>query len=109
MSENPVQSWIAVNAYMHDEYRETVVDVALRHLRSASEDLRTFAQRELSRAVTIPGFRTPYRAPVNVARQPVAREMRQATGVATAVRHFQRNNYPTLLPLDCQIQRISGQ
>jgi hypothetical protein len=53
MPGNPIRPWIAVNEYMQDEYRETLVDLALRHLPHASQDLRVFAKREISQAVTI--------------------------------------------------------
>ncbi|MCK4314517.1 MAG: hypothetical protein KAX24_01985 [Anaerolineae bacterium] len=49
MPGNPIRPWIAVNEYMQDEYRETLVDLALRHLPHASQDLRVFAKREILR------------------------------------------------------------
>lgn len=85
MSGNSIQPWIAVNGYMNDEYREIVVDLALRHFPSASRDLRAFAKREMSSAVTVDGFRSFDRAPVDVVRRHVVRQMEQHTGVATAV------------------------
>ena len=85
MPGNPIRPWIAVNEYMQDEYRETLVDLALRHLPHASQDLRVFAKREISQAVTISGFRSFDRAPVEVARWHVVRQMEQNTGVVTAV------------------------
>lgn len=85
MSEKPIQPWIAANSYMQDEYRETLVDLALQHLPHASKDLRAFAKRELSKAITIPGFRSAHRAPVNVIRPYVVGEFERIPGVATAV------------------------
>ena len=85
MSEKPIQPWIAANGYMHDEYRETVANVALQHFPHASRELRAFAKRELSKAITIPGFRTFNRAPVSVSLPHVVEKIERAPGVATAV------------------------
>lgn len=85
MPEKPILPWISVNNYMQDEYRATVVDLALRHLAHASKDLREFAKRKLSEAVAVRGFRSFDRAPVDVARPYVVKEMKQAPGVATAI------------------------
>ena len=32
MSEHTIQPWITLNEYMDDDYREIVVDLALKHL-----------------------------------------------------------------------------
>jgi hypothetical protein len=85
MSEHPIQPWIAVNGYMDDEYREIVVNLALQHFPNASRELRAFAKRELSKAVTVAGFRSFDRAPVDVVRRHVMRQMERHPGVATAV------------------------
>jgi len=85
MPANPIQPWIAVNNYLQDEYRETLADLALRNLPDASRDLRVFAKRELSKAITIDGFRSFDRAPVDVALRHVVRQMEWNPGVATAV------------------------
>ena len=67
MSEIKIQPWIAIKEYIDDEYREIVVEIALRHLPNASRDLRKFAKLILSKAIAVPGFRTFTRVPINIA------------------------------------------
>jgi hypothetical protein len=84
LSEKTLYPWIAVNTYMDDEYREAVAEIALRHLPEASSRLVRFAKKATSH-ITVPGFRSVDRAPVERAREPVVEEMLLDNDVATAV------------------------
>ena len=84
MSEVNLFPWIAVNRCMNDEYRETVVEIALKHRLEAPSELVRFARKATSH-ITVPGFRSVDRAPVERAREPVAEEMLLDDDVATAV------------------------
>jgi hypothetical protein len=84
VSEEDLFPWIAVNTYMDDEYREALAEIALRHLPEASSGLVRFARKATSR-ITVPGFRSVDRAPVERAREPVVEEMLLDNDVATAV------------------------
>lgn len=85
MSEIQVQPWLAIKEYMDDEYRETVVDIALRHLPQASKDLRQFAKHVLSKAIIVPGFRTFTRVPISIACRYAETEFQQDPLVATVI------------------------
>jgi hypothetical protein len=84
VSERKLYPWIAVTEIMDDEYRHAVVEIALGHLRQASNDLARFAKNSMS-YMTVPGFRSVDRAPVDRARDIVGEEMLLDNDVATAV------------------------
>lgn len=84
MTEKTVLPWIAVNNYMDDEYRSTVVELALGHLTEASSDLAAFAKQQILH-ITVAGFRSIDRAPVARAGRPVLEYMQSDNDVATAI------------------------
>jgi len=85
MTEIYPDPWSAVNSLMEDDYRETVVTIALRQLPAAEPDLRRLARSILTSEISIPGFRSLDRAPVGVARPHVIKRMAQSNDVVTAV------------------------
>lgn len=85
MTENYLEPWITVNALMKDDFRETVVTIALTQIPAASADLRRRARNILTSEVSVPGFRSMDRAPVGVARQHVIKRMALSDDVFTVV------------------------
>ena len=85
MPEKQVHLWIAVNEVMRDDYRETVVELALQHLPHASADLRRFARQTLSKGIRIRGFRSVEKAPVRAAKGPIIERMQSRPDIASVV------------------------
>ena len=85
MPEKQVHLWIAVNEVMRDDYRETVVELALQHLPHASADLRRFARQTLSKGIRIRVFRSVEKAPVRAAKGPIIERMQSRPDIASVV------------------------
>lgn len=79
-----VKPWITVNEIMDDEYRATVIQLALGHWSEALPDLRQYANESLGH-IAIPGFRSLFKAPVRTALPFVIREFKQKQSVASAI------------------------
>lgn len=84
MAQLTVHPWVAVNANMTDEYRETVVEVAWERLSKADKPLQRFVARSLS-AVAIPGFRSLSRVPGSIAKRHITEEMMKNNAAAAAI------------------------
>lgn len=84
MADKVVQPWIAVNEKMDDEYRATVIQIALRHWPHALPNLRSYADESL-KYIAIPGFRSIHKAPVPAAVPHVIKAFKKRQSVASAI------------------------
>ncbi len=85
MSEQVIPWIAAVVESMREDYRETVVDIALRQLPRASSELKFWVEREVSTSISVDGFRSFVRAPASKARRPVIVKMQHVPVVAAAM------------------------
>ncbi|HLF91263.1 MAG TPA: hypothetical protein VI451_20125 [Anaerolineales bacterium] len=75
----------ALNRFMRDDYRQTVVRTALSALPTLPNDFRSAIDKQTKRHVNVPGFRNSIKAPASLKVRPMAEAFEKRADLVAAV------------------------
>lgn len=77
--------WHALNEFMRDDYRITVIRTTLMGVNTLPESFRPPIDRLIKKLVKVPGFRHPEKAPFQVKIQPAAASFEKSPELVAAI------------------------